>query len=47
METIHSTDNDGNLRWTPVPEGYSRERVVAILQQMGHTVHEERARKAQ
>jgi hypothetical protein len=37
MTTIQSIDSRGNPRWTPVPYGYTVERVIEILSGAGHT----------
>ena len=37
MTTIQSIDSNGNPRWTPVPNGYTVERVIEILSGAGHT----------
>lgn len=35
--SVQSIDSNGNPRWTPVPEGYTVERVIEILSGAGHT----------
>lgn len=37
---IQSIDSNGNPRWTPVPDGYTVERVMEILAWAGHTACE-------
>ncbi len=37
ITTIQSIDSNGNPRWTPVPVGYTVERVTKILSGAGHT----------
>jgi len=37
MTTIQSIDSNGNPRWTPVPDGYTVERVMEVLAWAGHT----------
>ena len=37
MTVIQSIDSEGRPSWTPVPEGYTVERAVQILEGAGHT----------